>query len=276
MIAHGAYVTTDVGISCFMFASIYALYRYIKAPSISRLIVLGLATGFALASKHSGVLLLPFGLAHIITEILWPSTETRTSKGKVALRLTEAFLAASVIAIVVLWTFYGFRYAARPGVKRQQQEGLYSLERGPESDLESVCYCLGHEYQFAINVGVLKPVFLETIRRQAEAEGKYIRQTELSQLSANHGDRPGWEGVHAVARGCHRDVLILSRVVGILHKSHRSDERMADVPGIVEDDMNRVGRIQIVVNQHQRPVPVGPFDSIRGNHVPPGSVHKVC
>jgi hypothetical protein len=115
MIAHGAYVTTDMGISCFMFASIYAFYRYVKAPSVGRLIVLGLVSGLALASKHSGVLLLPFGLALIITEILWPSPETRTNKRKVALRLTGAFLAASTIAIVVLWAFYGFRYAARPG-----------------------------------------------------------------------------------------------------------------------------------------------------------------
>jgi hypothetical protein len=115
MIAHGAYVTTDMGISCFIFASIYALYRYVKAPSISRLIVLGVATGLALASKHSGVLLLPFGLALIITEILWPSPEARTDRRKAALRLTGAFLAASAIAIVVLWAFYGFRFAARPG-----------------------------------------------------------------------------------------------------------------------------------------------------------------
>jgi len=115
MIAHGAYVTTDMGISCFMFASIYAFYRYVKAPSVGRLIVLGLVSGLALASKHSGVLLLPFGLALIITEILWSSPETRTNKRRVALRLTGAFLAASTIAIVVLWAFYGFRYAARPG-----------------------------------------------------------------------------------------------------------------------------------------------------------------
>jgi hypothetical protein len=114
MIAHGAYVTTDMGISCFLFASIYALYRYVKAPSVSRLIVLGLVSGLALASKHSGVLLLPFGLALIITEISWPSPETRTNKGKVALRMTGAFLAAATIAIVVLWAFYGFRYSARP------------------------------------------------------------------------------------------------------------------------------------------------------------------
>jgi len=115
MIAHGAYVTTDMGISCFMFASIYAFYRYVKARSVGRLIVLGLVSGLALASKHSGVLLLPFGLALIITEILWPSPETRTNKKRVALRLTGVFLAASTIAIVVLWAFYGFRYAARPG-----------------------------------------------------------------------------------------------------------------------------------------------------------------
>jgi Dolichyl-phosphate-mannose-protein mannosyltransferase len=115
MIAHGAYVTTDMGISCFIFASIYALYRYVKAPSVGRLIVLGLATGLALAAKHSAVLLLPFGLALMITEILWPSPETGTNKRKVALRLTGAFLAASAIAIAVLWAFYGFRYAARPG-----------------------------------------------------------------------------------------------------------------------------------------------------------------
>src|ERR1700692_3750619 len=92
MIGHGAYVTTDMGISCFLFASIYALYRYVKAPSVSRLIVLGLVSGLALASKHSGVLLLPFGLALTITEILWPSPDTPTNKKKVALRLTGAFM----------------------------------------------------------------------------------------------------------------------------------------------------------------------------------------
>ena len=33
IIAHGAYVTTDIGLSCFLFAGIYALYRYVKTPS---------------------------------------------------------------------------------------------------------------------------------------------------------------------------------------------------------------------------------------------------
>jgi elongation factor G len=58
----------------------------------------------------------------------------------------------------------------------QQREGLCSLEGRTESDLYSVCDRLRDEYQIAINVGALKAVFLETIRNQAEAEGKYIRQ----------------------------------------------------------------------------------------------------
>src|SRR5687768_13774148 len=37
LLAHGALVTTDVALSCFMFASVYAFYRYVKAPSIGRL-----------------------------------------------------------------------------------------------------------------------------------------------------------------------------------------------------------------------------------------------
>src|SRR5439155_719726 len=59
LLAHGALVTTDSIQACFMFAAIYAFYRYVKAPSPGRLVITGLAVGLALASKHSAVLLLP-------------------------------------------------------------------------------------------------------------------------------------------------------------------------------------------------------------------------
>src|SRR5262249_5850154 len=52
LLAHGALVTTDAGQACFLLASIYAFYRYVKAPSLSRLVITGGAVGFALASKH--------------------------------------------------------------------------------------------------------------------------------------------------------------------------------------------------------------------------------
>ena len=58
LLAHGARVTTDAGLSCFMFATIYAFYRYVKIPSAWRLAVVGLAAGLALAAKHTGILVI--------------------------------------------------------------------------------------------------------------------------------------------------------------------------------------------------------------------------
>ena len=114
LIAHGAYVTTDMGIACFMFATIYAFYRYAKSPSWVRLVTVGLASGLALAAKHSGVLLLPMGLALVLREIFWPTYGTTTTRTTRATRLAGSFSVVSLIAVTVLWAFYGFRYAARP------------------------------------------------------------------------------------------------------------------------------------------------------------------
>ena len=113
VLAHGAFVTTDVGVSCFFFASVYAFYRYCRVPSVGRLLVTGLAVGLALATKHSAVLLLPMLATLAACEVIFRfSGEER---GKRALRLVGGLAGVAVIAVVVLWAFYGFRYNARPG-----------------------------------------------------------------------------------------------------------------------------------------------------------------
>jgi 4-amino-4-deoxy-L-arabinose transferase-like glycosyltransferase len=112
LIAHGAYVTTDMGVSCFLFASIYAFYRYSKAPTAGRLLLLGVAAGLTLAAKHSGVLLAPIAAAIAAIEIAWPGSVTRKT---MTLRMALAFVAGTVVAVPVLWATYGFRYSARPG-----------------------------------------------------------------------------------------------------------------------------------------------------------------
>jgi tetratricopeptide (TPR) repeat protein len=118
ILAHGAVVTTDMGLSCFLFASIYAFYRYVKAPSARRLIIAGLATGLALASKHSAILVFPMLVLLGIYEALRSKSETEgsfaASKGKRAFRLAGALVLLSLISVGVLWSFYGFRYQARP------------------------------------------------------------------------------------------------------------------------------------------------------------------
>jgi dolichyl-phosphate-mannose--protein O-mannosyl transferase len=59
LLAHGAFVTTDVGLTCFLFASVYAFYRYLARPTAARLAAVGVAGGLALAAKHSGLGVVP-------------------------------------------------------------------------------------------------------------------------------------------------------------------------------------------------------------------------
>lgn len=113
VLAHGAMVGTDTGVSCFFLASVYAFYRYCKAPSAGRLMVTGLAAGLALSAKHSAVLLLPMLVLLAACEVAfrWAAEETRRKR---ALRMLGALAVIAVIAVGVLWAFYGFRYNARP------------------------------------------------------------------------------------------------------------------------------------------------------------------
>ena len=57
------------------------------------------------------------------------------------------------------------------------QDGLYNLEGTAESELDLICDRLRDDYRIAINVAPPQAIFIETIRKQAEAEGKFIRQT---------------------------------------------------------------------------------------------------
>ena len=170
LVAHGAYVTTDMAASCTIFGTVYAFWRWVQQRSVGRLVVVGLAGGLALAAKHSTVLLLPMLVllaVYVVGERWWgswglkprvvggqnvraeartyPKNEARTypksearsrgsearwggsearwggsesrwgaSVGMDAVRMVGVLAVVIGIAVVVLWAFYGFRYAARP------------------------------------------------------------------------------------------------------------------------------------------------------------------
>ncbi len=117
LLAHGALVTTDVGQACFLLASIYAFYRYVKAPTMGRLALAGLAVGLALASKHSAVLvfgmLLTLGLVEIIRKPKSAEGGPPSSIGKRALHYAIALVTICAISLTILWATYAFRYTAR-------------------------------------------------------------------------------------------------------------------------------------------------------------------
>jgi hypothetical protein len=111
LLAHSALVTTDMGVTLFFLAGIYAFYRYVKQPSLIRLLVAGIAAGLLLATKHSGILLAPMLVLLIGWEIF---AAPKGSRARLALRLGRAFAVIVATGVLVLWCFYGFRYAARP------------------------------------------------------------------------------------------------------------------------------------------------------------------
>jgi 4-amino-4-deoxy-L-arabinose transferase-like glycosyltransferase len=123
LLAHGAIVTTDMGLAFFLFASVYTFYRFSNKPSAARLALCAVATALCIVAKHSGVLILPILVLLALADLLLPSSELPSSEKlansydrKRHLRqLGLSLLAIAVVSYVVLWAFYGFRYTARPG-----------------------------------------------------------------------------------------------------------------------------------------------------------------
>ena len=117
VLAHGAVVTTDSAQSCFLLATVYFFYLYWKSPNMLHVVGVGVAAGLALASKHSTILLIPMLALLTLLELVWRpeagAEGSRMPTGKRILRTAGALVAVSAIALGTLWTFYGFRYAAR-------------------------------------------------------------------------------------------------------------------------------------------------------------------
>src|SRR5215471_18777840 len=116
-LAHGAFVTTDTGLACFLFATVYCFYRYVKQPSVARLLLVGLSGGLALATKHTGILIFPILLALAICEWLLgrrARPDASQAKRLSIARHVLALAAITAVSLTVLWASYGFRYAARP------------------------------------------------------------------------------------------------------------------------------------------------------------------
>lgn len=116
LLAHGALITTDVGLACFMLLSVYMFYRFVKAPSALRLIAAGAAVGLVLAAKHTGLLVLPIlfllAVCEIVRNIFAPNRERVTRH---ALKLFGSLALIALIGFLILWSTYRFRYDARPG-----------------------------------------------------------------------------------------------------------------------------------------------------------------
>ncbi len=108
VLANGTLVSTDIGSACFLFAAVYAFYRYGQAPSATRLAITGLVAGLALVAKFTGIFIVPMLL------LLSVADAVLARSWRVLGRRLAACGGILLCAWAVLWAFYGFRYAAAP------------------------------------------------------------------------------------------------------------------------------------------------------------------
>jgi hypothetical protein len=123
ILAHASLVTTDLGVSCFIFGATWFCWRF--AREANPLNGFGLVAFFSLAqiSKTSALLLLPIVVAlmglRAARATPWPWRWKRRA-GTLTTRSRRVALAAAVCAVIVaagwgsIWAVYRFRYTPSP------------------------------------------------------------------------------------------------------------------------------------------------------------------
>jgi hypothetical protein len=118
LLAHARLVTTDFGVTCFTFGTMYFLWRTARLLSVGNLC--GLAGFFVLAqvSKFSALLLGPIVLVLLVARVCqkesWPlslgrQSDVRGRLGRLVVALSIVVMLA-VVTWVAIWVVYDFRY----------------------------------------------------------------------------------------------------------------------------------------------------------------------
>lgn len=106
-IAHGHYVTTDVGAAAAFFIATYYLIKWLNQQNKKNLIIAGLVFGLALLTKFSTVILIPYfvflAVVWIIISLFQGNFKIQTS-----IKLLMSFLLIGLIGMALVWPIYKF------------------------------------------------------------------------------------------------------------------------------------------------------------------------
>ena len=131
LVAHGSLVTTDMAITLTAFLSTMVVYASRDWGAVPRVLAMGVAFGLMLASKHSALLVLPLlALLRLLDASLLRERPLRAGP-HIVRPLVELFL-AGLIALTVLWAFYGFRYSATLGIPATVEIGEFMRAAGKQ------------------------------------------------------------------------------------------------------------------------------------------------
>lgn len=140
ILAHGHYVTTDIGAALGFFMGLYSFARFLMAPTRKRFFVAGVLFGIAQLMKFSVVLLIP--LFGIMILAFWWMRATENG-GRFFSKRSCVILARSVAAtagvmlvgVIVIWAVY-FVFTINYPIEKQVSDTAFILNSfagGPQS-----------------------------------------------------------------------------------------------------------------------------------------------
>ena len=108
ILAHGLLINTDLGLTLFIFISVYFWGEYLKKPSWRGLILAGIFCGLAFASKYTSVLIVPILLILGVIKIFIDKNS------KYWIKYLLGFFGIGIITFIIVWFSYGFSIATPP------------------------------------------------------------------------------------------------------------------------------------------------------------------
>ena len=113
MLAHGRIVHTDMAAALGYLLFIFALHAYYRAPTLARALWFGLATGFALLTKFSLIILVPIFIGALVYTV-WQAPLLNSSRRHLALRAVIAV--GAVLGLINAAYFFQHPKLAAPEV----------------------------------------------------------------------------------------------------------------------------------------------------------------
>lgn len=129
LLAHGQLVTTDLGAAGILFLAVYAFFRALRQLKPTRFLLAAAATGCAIVTKFSGVLIFPM-LAVIGIVFAISAAPITIHLGKVSRTLTTwaeklgvvgvVLAGSALLSFLLVWSCYGWRHSMTPDPKMSQ------------------------------------------------------------------------------------------------------------------------------------------------------------
>ena len=124
LLAHGTLVTTDLAVSLFVFLAVAAFDRLSARATPGALLAAGLAAGAAVASKFSGLVLVPLlpilgavvvaGDERVETALVGGAVRPVEGTTRRARHVALLLIATAGVALATLWASYGFESELSP------------------------------------------------------------------------------------------------------------------------------------------------------------------